>query len=153
MAQEEIVRSSKISELVARIKTRNLPLIPEDASIADVVDAMIDYEHSRLLYVVNSEGCLVGTISLGLLARHVFCPSHEPQIHPRFLIDMVTAECARDIMQKNTLSARDGDEVGALLKRMLGANVKEVPVLDNSGRVTADITIVDLLRFLIVDAH
>ncbi len=109
---------------------------------------MSSFEHSRLIYVVDDKGKLTGTISLGMLVRHVFSPSHEPQIHPRFLIDMITAETAKDIMQKNTLVATEEEEVGSVLRRMLGANVKEIPVLDREKRVFADITIVDLLRFL-----
>ena len=44
----------KISELVAILEKRKLPLIHEDADIREVVDAMIRYECNRLLYVVDS---------------------------------------------------------------------------------------------------
>jgi CBS domain-containing protein len=148
MAIEKIIKSSKVSELVLLLKERRLPLINEKATITEVVGAMINLEYSRLVYVVDDEGRLTGTISLGMLARHVFSPSHEPQIHPRHLIDMITVETARDIMQKNTLFATEEEAVGSVLKRMIGANVKEIPVLDREKRVVADITIVDLLRFL-----
>ena len=148
MDVEKIINSSRVSELVLLLKERSLPLIHEKATIKEIVDAMIRFEHSRLVYVVDDEGRLTGTISLGLLVRHVFSHSHEPQIHPRLLIDMITAETARDIMQKNTLVAIEEEEVGSVLKRMIGANVKEIPVLDREKRVVADITIVDLLRFL-----
>jgi CBS domain-containing protein len=148
MAIEKIIKSSKVSELVPLLKERRLPLIHEKATIKEVVDAMTSFEYSRLIYVVDDEGRLTGTISLGLLARHVFSPSHEPQIHPRHLIDMITVETAKDIMQKNTLVATEEEAVGSVLKRMIGANVKEIPVLDREKRVVADITIVDLLRSL-----
>jgi CBS domain-containing protein len=148
MAIEKIIKTSKVSELVPLLKERRLPLIHEKATIKEVVDAMTSFEYSRLIYVVDDEGRLTGTISLGLLARHVFSPSHEPQIHPRHLIDMITVETAKDIMQKNTLVATEEEAVGSVLKRMIGANVKEIPVLDSEKRVVADITIVDLLRSL-----
>ena len=148
MAIEKIIKSSKVSELVPLLKERRLPLIHEKATIKEVVDAMTSFEYSRLIYVVDDEGRLTGTISLGLLARYVFSPSHEPQIHPRHLIDMITVETAKDIMQKNTLVATEEEAVGSVLKRMIGANVKEIPVLDREKRVVADITIVDLLRSL-----
>jgi CBS domain-containing protein len=148
MAIEKIIKSSKVSELVPLLKERRLPLIHEKATIKEVVDAMTSFEYSRLIYVVDDEGRLTGTIPLGLLARHVFSPSHEPQIHPRHLIDMITVETAKDIMQKNTLVATEEEAVGSVLKRMIGANVKEIPVLDREKRVVADITIVDLLRSL-----
>ena len=117
----EIIDGAKVTEVVALLKERKLPLIHEKANIEEVVDAIIRFEHSRLLYVVDDDRKLAGTISLGLLARHVFSASHEPQIHPRFLVNMITAE----------------------------TNVKEIPVLDKEKRVVADLTIVDLLKFLL----
>lgn len=148
MADEKLHGGSRVSELILLLKERRLPLIPENATIKEVVDAMISFEHSRLVYVVDDEGRLSGTISLGLLVRQVFSPNLEPQIHPRLLIDMITAVTARDIMQKYTVVASEEEEVGSVLKRMIGANVKEIPVLDREKRVCADITVVDLLRFL-----
>ena len=145
---EKILGSSKVSELLPLLKQRRLPLIAEKATIKEVVNAMISFEHSRLIYVVDDQGRLTGTISLGQLVRHVFSPNHEPQIHPRQLIDIITAETAKDLMQKNTVAASETEEVQSVLKKMLAANVKEIPVLDKEKRVSADITIVDLLRFL-----
>ena len=145
----EIRDSAKVTEVVALLKERKLPLIHEKANIEDVVDAMIRFEHSRLLYVVDDDRKLVGTISLGLLARHVFSTSHEPQIHPRILINMITAGTAKDIMQKNPVVTTEEEKVEIVLRRMIRTNVKEIPVLDKEKRDVAVITIVDLLKFLL----
>jgi CBS domain-containing protein len=150
---EEVLGNTRVTDLVAPLKERRLPLIHEKANIEEVVEAMIRFEHSRLLYVVDDEGKLTGTISLGLLVRHVFSPSHEPQIHPRFLISMITAETAKDIMKKNPVVTTEEEEVGIVLKRMIRTNVKEIPVLDSEKRVIADLTIVDLLRFIVVNSR
>ena len=148
MDTEKILKSSRVRELLALTKGRKLPLISEDATIKDIIEVMTELEHSRLIYVVDNRGRLSGTISLGQLARHAFAPSHEPQIHPRRLIGMLTAKTAKDIMQRDTLTTNDEESIGNLLKKMLGANVKEIPVLDRENKVRADITIVDLLKFL-----
>ncbi len=150
---EGVLGNTRVTDLVALLKERRLPLIHEKANIEEVVEAMIRFEHSRLLYVVDDEGKLTGTISLGLLVRHVFSPSHEPQIHPRFLISMITAETAKDIMKKNPVVTTEEEEVGIVLKRMIRTNVKEIPVLDSEKRVIADLTIVDLLRFIVVNSR
>jgi len=146
---KEEVEHMKISELAAILKKRKLPLINEDADIREVIDAMIRYECSRLLYVVDSDEKLSGVISLGVLSRHVFSSSHEPQIHPRFLISMITADKAKDIMQKNTVVATEKEEVKQVLKRMIRTGVKEIPVLDKDKRIIADLTLTDLLRFVV----
>ena len=146
---ENVTESTKVAELVALLKKRKVPIIHENASIKEVVDVVIGFEHRRLFYVVDDEKKLAGLISLGILARHVFSPSHEPQIHARFLINMITAETAKDIMKRKTVVATENEQVGMVLKRMISTNVHEMPVVDDEKRVVADITLIDLLRFLV----
>jgi len=146
---EKVTENTKVARLVALLKKRRVPIIHENASIKEVVDVMISFEPRRIIYVVDDEKKLAGFISLGILARHVFSPSHEPQIHPRFLINMITAETANDIMKKNTVIATENEQVGMVLQRMISTNVHEMPVVDDEKRVVADITLIDLLRFLV----
>jgi len=146
---EKVTESTKVAELVTLLKKRKVPIIHENASIKEVVEVMISFEPRRLLYVVDDEKKLAGIISLGILARHVFSASHEPQIHARFLIDMITAETAKDIMKRKTVVATESEQVGMVLKRMIRTNVHEMPVVDDEKRVVADITLIDLLRFLV----
>ena len=48
-------------------------------------------------------------------------------------------------MTEGTLSTRMDEEVEEVLERMVAGNVDEVPVLDGSGKVVADLTMIDLL--------
>ena len=139
----------KVAELVAFLKEKRLPLIDQKANIEEIVNAMIRFEHSRLLYVVDNNEKLTGIISWELLARHVFSSSHAPQIHPRFIMSMITAETAKDIMQKNPVFTTENELVETLLKKIIQRKVQEIPVLDGEKRVIANLTIVDILRFLI----
>ena len=45
--------------------------------------------------------------------------------------------------------ATENEQVGMVLKRMIRAKVHEMPVVDDEKRVIADITLIDLLRFLV----
>lgn len=109
---------------------------------------MVRYQHTRLLYVVDKDRRLLGTIALGPLVRHVFRQRHEPKVHPRHIMSMITTEVAKDIMEKNPISAAEDEDVETMLKRMIGRNVKEIAVLDREKRVIADVTMIDLLKFL-----
>jgi hypothetical protein len=51
--------------LVAFLKERRLPLIDQKANVEEIVTAMTHFEHSRLLYVVDNNEKLTGTISGG----------------------------------------------------------------------------------------
>ena len=146
---EKMLGAKKVAELVAFFKERKLPIIDQKANIEEIVTDMTHFEHSRLLYVVDHNEKLIGTISWGILARHVFSSSHDPQIHPRFIMSMITAETAKDIMQKNPLFTTENELVETLLEKMIRSNVKEIPVIDREKRVIAYLTILDLLSFLI----
>ena len=112
------------------------------------MSAIVRSRHSRMLNVVNDERQLVGTISLGALTRHVFAQDREPTIHARSLIGSLSRETAGAIMREKPIYATLDEEIGAVTRRMLCANIKEIPVIDENKRVIADITIVDLLQHL-----
>jgi len=146
---KEEVGCMTVTGLLAILKKRKLPLIHENSDIKKVIDAMICHECNRILYVVDKNKKLNGVISLKILSRHVFSSSHEPQIHPGFLISMITAKKARDIMQKNTIVATEEEKIKTVLKRMIRTGVEDIPVLDKEKRIIADLTLADLLRFVV----
>ena len=144
-------KSSKIriGEVIKGLEPRDFPVVPENASIEDVMSAIVNCRHSRMLNVVNDRQQLMGTISLDALIRHVFAQDREPTIHARSLIGVLSRETAGDIMLKQPLYATTEEEIGVVTRRMLKANVKDIPVVDSDKRVIADITMVDLLQHLL----
>ena len=140
---------SRIGEVLKGLEPRDFPVVPENASIEDVMSAIVNCRHSRMLNVVNDQQQLMGTISLDALIRHVFAQDREPTIHARSLIGVLSRETAGDIMFKQPIYATIEEEIGVVTRRMLEANVKDIPVVDSEKRVIADITIVDLLQHLL----
>jgi CBS domain-containing protein len=140
---------ARIEAVLDLIKGREIPAIMEGSSAEEAIDAIVKFPHSRLLYVTDEAGRLVGTVSLGNLVRHFFSWSHEPRIHPRLLIGMITAETVEDIMERDLVFTSADEDVESVLKRMVEKNVKEIAVLDDEKRPVGDVTMVDLLRFLI----
>jgi CBS domain-containing protein len=137
----------KIKEILETIEERDLPLVREDETIAEVVKKMLKYPHTRLIYVADNEAKCKGTISLGTLIRHLFPHGFEPAIHPRFLISMITSETAKDIMNRGLIYAKNEDTVEAVIERMIKAGIKEIAILDDDRRVIADLTMLDLLGY------
>jgi len=136
-----------VADLVQRTEARPLPVVAEQSTVEEIIAAFANSAHTRLLYVVDDEGCLGGVISLGRLERHVLHAYHEPKIHARHLMNMISSETASHLMQKETVSASMDEDVDTVLQRMISNNVKEVAVLDQSRRVIADLTLVDLLKY------
>ncbi len=137
-----------IATLLESLPVRKLPLVATTASIEEVIEAMLRFPHTRLLYVIDQEERLVGTISLGNLVRNVYYHNHTPQIHSRAIIDMLTATSANDIMQTSPVTTTMTDEIAGILRRMIELNIKEIAVVNNEKRVIGDLTIIDLLRFM-----
>jgi len=142
-------RGMEIGRVLDKLRDRTSPIVHEQATIQEVIHAIIEFEHSRVLYVQNEMDELTGTISLGLLAKHVFSPSHVPRIHARLLIGMITTETAKDLMQKRPIFAVAHEDIGTVLKRMIEANVKEIPIVDEHRKIIGDVTMLDLLKFLL----
>lgn len=141
--------SSKVLDIIPYIKSRKLPVIHENDDLQKIIKAMVHFDQSRLLYVLDEENRLSGTISLGVLIRHVYATSYEPQVYPGFIIKLITAESAKDIMQKNPVTANVDEKLDVVLKRMIKTNTKEVPVLNSDKEVIADLKMTDLLALFL----
>ncbi|MDY0351732.1 MAG: CBS domain-containing protein [Desulfobulbaceae bacterium] len=137
----------KISDLIQRIENREVPAIFEDCTIREVIEMMVRFPHTRLIYVTDTQQRLRGTITVGSLLRHLFPYHYEGKVHGRGILRRITARKASDLMDTKNILARPDEEVDAVLKRMAGSGVKEMAVVDNDGRIVADITAVDLLKF------
>ncbi len=136
----------KIREVLDCIGPREIPIIDLNSHIDDVIRIMADFIHSRLVYVVDEEKRLKGTISVGTLLRHIYPHHYEGKIHPHGILERITAEAACHIMDKHSVSTTPDEIVDNVLKRMAHSGVKEIPVLDKEGRIIGDITAIDLMR-------
>ena len=134
-----------VQDIVAKHKGRQVPLIRQGTPIDELPKAIEWHRHSRQLYVVDEQDQLLGNITLGRLVMYVFASSHGSSMNPRHVMELITCKIAEDLMTEGTLSARLGDNVEDVLEQMVAGNVDEVPVIDDEGRVVADLTMIDLL--------
>ena len=137
----------KVADFLKESKPRNVPKVKEQAGVSELIEAFVQSDHSRIVYVVDDQERLKGIISLGNLVRHFFFHYHDTHIDSRHLISMAVSETAKDFMHENALVALVTDEVEDVLKRMIKNNVKEIAILDSQKRVIADLTIIDLLEY------
>jgi CBS domain-containing protein len=136
-------------DVVAAREERDLPAVGIGASIREVVTAMCVHRHSRVLYVTAEDGTLAGVISLEKMAGHVFSHGHHDMVNPRHLMSLVTTETAGEMMKKEPVFAREDEDMEEVLKRMLGKDLSEIPVVDGENRLTADITLVDIMKTML----
>lgn len=137
-----------VREVAQRHRERRLPLVRLDDGLEKIIEEMEYHRHSRRLYVVDGENRLEGCITQKALVGHVFHYHKSDSIHARGVLEIITSESARDLMARETIHASLDEEVGEVLGRMLEKGVEEIPILDVSGKVFADLTMIDLMKEL-----
>ncbi len=137
----------KISEVMENIKDRDLPCVLESSDISDVIKVAVRYPHTRLIYVIDDQKKLLGSITIGSLMRHLYPYHYGDKVHSRDILRSIKAEKASHIMSSSNVKALPEETVDIVLKRMAKTGAKEIAVVDENGCILADITVVDLLKY------
>lgn len=137
----------KIKEIIEHIKDRGFPCVSEHSDISEVIQVAGRYPHSRLVYVIDEQNKLLGSISIGALIRHLYPYHYEDKIHSRDILRNITVEKASHLMSSGNVNASPDETVDDILKRMASTGAKEIAVVDRNGSFLADITAVDLLKY------
>lgn len=137
----------KIKEIMEHIKDRGLPCVSADSDISEAIRIAVDFPHTRLIYVIDEQNKLLGVITVGALLRHLYPYHYENKIHPRDIMRNIVVEKALHLMSSGNVYASPDETVDVVLKRMASTGAKEIAVVDSNGRILADITAVDLLKY------
>jgi CBS-domain-containing membrane protein len=139
----------KISDIIEEIKNNKAPVVREDTPIEKVLEEVIIQDSNRVLYVVDDENHLKGTITLNEVARQIFSMSHEHRVHSRRIMDMVTAEDVGHIMKKRPPYALDSDDIGEIVKKMVKSNMKHLALVDENKKIICDLSMVDIIKYMV----
>ena len=138
--------SATVAELIEIVGHRQLAQVSPKAEIKEIIAAFAKSEHARQVYVVNNEKQLSGVISLGNLSRHLLFHHSDMAVDNLHLISMATSETATDFIDRPVITAHLSETIELVLERMLSANIKEIPVLNDQERFIGDLTLVDILH-------
>jgi CBS-domain-containing membrane protein len=146
---------------VARIMTRDVPTVPEDAPVSHLVNVIISTRLNRAV-VVDADGRPLGVVSDAELIERV-----TPEARPGLLTSLVRSlpllhgseqtqelarhahgRTARDFMQDDYVRVGRDDGIGAVLKEMLDRQKKIAVVVEADGRLAGMVDRRDLLRAL-----
>lgn len=139
----------KIDDIISDLLVNTAPVITMDAPIALVLDEIINQDSNRVVYVVNENNQLQGTITLNEIARHIFSMSHEQNVHSRRIMDMVTAEDVEHIMKKNPPYIRESENLGDVIGKMIKSDMKHLALVDENNKVICDISMVDIIKRMV----
>ncbi len=136
----------KVSEALTQIAGLPYMEVGGEVTLEEISDMIKDQRQVRGIYVVDAEARLIGTLSLGVLIRHLTAARKQPWFHARSLLARLTSTNVIDLMDKNVVYARQEEELNEVLDRMIRNNIKEVPVVDDERRIKAVLSILDLWR-------
>jgi CBS domain-containing protein len=122
--------------------------IPGEATMEDAAEQVTGMRQIRGIYVVDAERRLLGTISLGVLIRHITSARHRPQFHVRSLLNRITSNKMADLMDRHVIFAGKEDDLQAVIDRMVTANIKEIPVVDENRHLIGVMGLLDLWNLL-----
>ena len=128
-----------------------LPVISENSSLKDVVRAMVKGHRRRIVYVVDDDNKYKGAITLEELKNVIFHFYLNSSIRDALVVtehidELFAAEKAGDFMNPDLIVCRENDTLHDVIIRMNEWNVLDIPVLDQGGRVLADLDILCLLE-------
>jgi CBS-domain-containing membrane protein len=126
---------------------RDFPCVSENSDISEVIRVAVHFPHTQLVYVIDDQKILLGVITIGSLMRHLYPHHYKEKIHPRDILRNIVVDNASHLMGSGNVNAMPEETVDIVLKRMASTGAKEIAVVDSDGRILADITAVDLLKY------
>jgi CBS domain-containing protein len=136
----------KIRDALTQVAGLPYLAVGGDCTLEEISDRIKDQRQARGIYVVDAEGRLIGTLSLGVLIRHLTAARRRPVFHVRSLLSSLTSAQVIDLMDKHVLYAQPDDDLQEVLDRMIRGNIKEIPVVDEDRRPLAVVSLLDLWR-------
>ena len=141
----------KINEILQEIREHPYLKVYETTPLNQVARELIEHPEIRSIYVVDAQERLKGTLSLGTLIRSLTAERHRPYFHTRSLLECITCQQVGDIMNEDVLSASAQDDVERVLNLMINRNIKEIPIVDQKGRLVSNVGLLDIWRLTEAD--
>ncbi len=119
--------------------------IPPDLELGAIADTFLAHPQLRDIYIVSSQGTLLGFIRHRRLAQ-IMLSEQLPTQSGHQLIERVSGGSARELMEADFVCAHPGEELDNVLNQMLEFEVEDMPVLDDRRRIVGNINLTQVLR-------
>ena len=120
--------------------------VTDDAEIIAIVRSFVKAPGQHHLCVVDGEGRLLGLINRKRLFKSIFSHHVDADSRVSKLLLLHTAETSGDIMITDIITTREDEEIDAVISRMIAKNIRELPVVDEEGRVIGFLTLQMLMQ-------
>jgi len=120
--------------------------VTPEAELADIVGAFVGAPALHHVCVVDAEGRLLGLVNRKRLFKSIFSHNVAADSRVSKLLQLHTAETSGDIMITDLITTQEDEEVDTVISRMIEKNIRELPVLDEHGRVIGFLSLLMLMQ-------
>jgi CBS domain-containing protein len=141
------IRDVKIGD-VYEVMVGKPALVYDDALLKDAVEAMTVNHVSRKVYVIDSEGKLLGMISIETLLKKVGYLVGVRETGVISFVKFVTGifkENVTDFMQ-NPITITNEHKVLDALQKMVEYHLNDLPVVDEEGKIIGELNSLEILE-------
>jgi CBS domain-containing protein len=126
-------------------------IVHEGDTIGEILAKMIERNEERIVFVADEQNRLKGIITAGTLARHVMHEEISPNrgfLPASSIIHYLTAEHARDIMDKDVVYCKEEEPLEEAFAKMFGKKIdKTIPVVDDEMHIVDSLNIISIIAF------
>jgi len=144
------LHEKKVGEIIDERAKWNLPLLEKDADIQSVLSVLAARDHvwiveakgSRKIVGVITENDILKLLAPARLPKYVFGKKYG------ISIEHGTAKVAGDIMCSHLIKCSPDEKVGDVLKKMVNAGLRRLPVVE-AGEIVGEITTHFIIQILL----
>ncbi len=132
------VRDLRPYETASKVDTK--------ASMFTIVQEFIKNPSLHHLCVVDEQGKLLGLINRKRLFKSLFHHHIKTSARVSELFSFATAETSQDIMLTHVYATHEDEPLDKVIETMIEHNFREMPVLDEEGRVLGFVTLLIIMK-------
>ena len=128
-------------------------LLVTEEGIEDIVQRFVNNSSLHHLCVIDAAGRLLGLINLKRLFKSIFSHHIAADAMVSNLLRLHTATTSGEIMHTHVITATEDDSLDEVIRRMIAHNIREIPVLDEQGRVIGFLSMLIIMQEWLRSRH
>jgi len=133
----------KVSDWIVQYPSPPVTVAPK-TPMPEIAKRFLSYPKLRDLYVISSEGIILGHVRHRRLAQ-IMLAEHLPIQNRSQILERISIGPANEIMEGDFVTARLNEELDNVLNRMLEYQVEDMPVLNEENKFAGSINLTDVL--------
>jgi CBS domain-containing protein len=145
-------RYTKIGEMCVRdirhLLVETPSVVHSDASLEELLAAMIDDTQTRHVYVVDDQNVMIGSIRMNSVVEYFFPLEMVVEFGSTLNIaktSIFSATTARDLMNPTPRFVYESTSLGEMARILMREHINELPVVDEDKHLIGQVNVYELI--------